>query len=351
MRRLSILIVSLLAASPAAAQLRTVPVQPADEGDSLRGVEVFLFNEGSEPAPAEAPRQIEVTATDGTRLILERVPAPDRTVAPGGFVKLRYVPVGIAGAAGAPTPSWQPAPMAAAGETVMDSSTGSSGAFLDRFELHEPNYAAWGPDDSGIRMQFSFAFKPIVGDSALRHLRFAYTQTMHWDIAAPSGPFRSTDYSPEIYADVPLGDRTRVAFGYRHDSNGRDKGSKDVNRIFARVEQQFEVSNGWLVDVAPMAWFYFADQGTAQDIEEYRGYTGLTAAITQIDGVKLSVTGRGNFDSGKGAVEAFLSWPLSRIHSDLGGYVFVQGFTGYGEWLDNYDVNDTQVRFGIAFTR
>ncbi len=351
MRRLPILIASLLVATPAAAQLRTVPVQPADEAATLRGVDVYLINEGTDTQPAEAPRQIEVTAADGTRLILERVPAPDRTIPPGGFVRLRYVPVAHAGTAVPPAAAWQPAPAASEGETVVASSTGSSATFLDRFALHEPNYAAWGPDETGIKLQFSFAFKPFAGESPLRHLRFAYTQSMYWAIAAPSGPIRSTDYSPELYFEIPAGDTTQLAFGYRHDSNGRDKGSKDVNRIFARVEQRIDIGEGWRLDLAPMAWFYFADQGTAQDIEAYRGYTSLTAAISQVDGVKLALTGRGNFDTGKGAVEAFLSWPLSRIDSRLGGYAFVQGFTGYGEWIDSYDVNDTQVRFGIAFTR
>ncbi|QIG81745.1 phospholipase [Sphingosinithalassobacter tenebrarum] len=346
-----LLIAPFLIAAPAAAQLRTVPVQPASEREALRGVEVYLLNESDAPQPIEAPRQIELTAADGTKLILERVPAPDRTVEPGGFAKLRYVPVGLAGTATPPAAAWTPAPDAPEGETVVASSTGSSAALLDRFEPHEPIYAAWGPEEAGIKMQFSFAFKPFVGETALRHLRVAYTQTMYWDFDAPSGPFRATDYSPEVYAQVPVGDATQIAFGYRHDSNGRDIGSKDVNRIFGRVEQRFDLGEDWRLDVAPMAWVYFAHQGSAPDIEDYRGYTALTAAVTQVDGIRLAVTGRGNFNTGNGAVEGFLSYPLTRIDSQLGGYLFVQGFHGEGEWLDRYDVTDTQLRFGIAFTR
>ena len=70
----------LLIAAPSAAQVRAIPAQPASEREALRGVEVILINEGAAPVPAEGPRQIEVTAADGTRLVLERLPAPAASV-------------------------------------------------------------------------------------------------------------------------------------------------------------------------------------------------------------------------------------------------------------------------------
>ena len=127
-------------------------------------------------------------------------------------------------------------------------------------------------------------------------------------------PFRATTYSPEVYADVPMDDSTRVALGWRHDSNGGDASySVDVNRVFARVEKSFDLGGDWRFDVAPMAWFYVGRAGTVTDVRDYYGYTSLTAAILQKDGIKLSLTGRGNFDTGRGAAEAFLSYPLVRI--------------------------------------
>jgi phospholipase A1 len=353
MRRL-LIPATLLAATPAAAQsLRAVPAQPASETEALRGVEVFLINEGDAPVTDGGPRQIEITAVDGTRLILERAPGPLATVAPHGFAKARYVPVSVAGRAVPPTEQHAAAEIPE-GETMVQSSTGSSAAFVDRFEPHEPIYGAFGLKDSGGKLQVSFAFRPFAENAPLKlgNLRFAYTQTMFWALNQPSGPFRSTNYSPEIYADIPFDETTRVALGYRHDSNGRGElDSVDLNRVFLRAEKRFDLGGDWHVDIAPQAWFYIGQLGTAPDVKDTFGYTSLTAAIGQQDGLKLSLTGRGNFNTRKGAAELFVSYPLARIAKGVGFYLFGQAFTGYGEALDDYRKNDTHARIGIALTR
>ncbi|MDV3458399.1 phospholipase A [Sphingomonas sp. HF-S4] len=351
--RLIPFLLGLSIATPAAAQLRAVPAQPASEVEALRGVEVFLVNEGAAPLEDAGPRQIEVTAIDGTRLVLERVPGPTPVIAPGGFAKARYVPVSVAHAAVPPSERHPPAVIPAE-ETVVQSSTGSSSAFVDRFEPHEPIYGVFGTGDAGGKLQMSFAFRPFAEDAPLKlgNLRFAYTQTMFWALAEPSGPFRSTIYSPEVYADVPLDETSKVALGWRHDSNGRGMtGSIDVNRIFGRVEKSFDLGGDWRLDVAPQAWFYVGKFGTAPDVKEYLGYASLTAAIQQKDGLKLSLTGRGNFETRKGGAELFASYPLARIGGGIGFYLFGQAFTGYGEALDDYRMNDTHARIGIALTR
>jgi hypothetical protein len=353
--RLILLALALVAATPAAAQLRAVPAQPASEAAALRGVEVFLINEGDAPVDAEGPREIEVTATDGTRLVLERLPMAKASVAPGAFVKVRYVPVGIAGIAVPPASAHPPAEMASGkeSETTVSSSTGSSSAFVDRFEPHEPIYGAFGTGDSGAKLQVSFAFRPFAEDAPvhLGNLRFAYTQTMFWHIEQPSGPFTSTNYSPEIYADLPVDDHLKFALGVRHDSNGRGTArSIDANRVYLRAQKTFDLGGDWRLDVAPQAWVYVGEKGIATDLKDYWGYSSLTAAIQQKDGLKVSLTGRGSFKTGRGAAELFVSYPLTRL-GGLGFYIFGQAFTGYGEAMDDYRVNDTHARIGIALTR
>nr|WP_294813519.1 phospholipase A [uncultured Sphingomonas sp.] len=351
--RLAPFVIGIFVAMPAAAQVRAVPAQPASEQEALRGVEVFLLNETAAPVADAGPRQIEVTAVDGTRLVLERAPGPTPTIAPGGFAKARYVPVSIANVAIPPSGQHPPAKIPAE-ETVVQSSTGSSAGFLDRFEAHEPIYGAFGTGDAGGKLQMSFAFRPFAEDAPLKlgNLRFAYTQTMFWALNQPSGPFRSTTYSPEVYADVPVDETTKVALGWRHDSNGRGMAdSIDVNRIFGRVEKSFDLGGDWRLDVAPQAWFYVGRFGTAPDVKDYLGYTALTAAIQQKDGIKIALTGRGNFETGRGGAELFASYPLAPIGGGIGFYLFGQAFTGYGEALDDYRRNDTHARIGIALTR
>lgn len=351
--RLLLLPFALLAATPAAAQVRAVPAQPASEAEALRGVEVFLVNEGDAPVTDAGPREIEVTAVDGTRLVLERAPGPTRVIAPGGFAKARYVPVSVAGTAVPPSGQHAPARIPPA-ETVAQSSTGASAAFLDRFEPHEPTYGVFGTSDSGGKLQVSFAFRPFDEDAPLKlgNLRFAYTQTMFWALNQPSGPFRATTYSPEVYASIPAGDDVHVALGWRHDSNGRGPAdSIDVNRIFARVETTTDLGSGWHLDLAPQAWVYVGRQGIAPDLKDYWGVTSLAAAIRQDDGLKIALNARGSFETRKGGAELFVSYPLTRLGGGLGFYVFGQAYTGYGEALDDFRVNDTHARIGIALTR
>lgn len=351
--RLLLLAFGLIAASPAAAQLRAIPAQPASESEALRGVEVFLVNEGEAPVSDAGPRALEVTATDGTRLMLERAPGPTRTVQPGGFVKARYVPVGIAGRAVPPSAAHAPAE-APASETTVQSSTGSSSAFIDRFEPHEPVYGVVGAGNAGGKLQVSFAFRPFDADAPLKlgNLRFAYTQTMFWALDLPSGPLSATNYAPEVYADMPLDETTKLALGYRHDSNGGGLlHSVDVNRIFARAEKSFDLGDDWRLDLAPQAWFYIGQTTVTPDLRDYFGYTSLSAAISQPEGLKLSLTGRGSFETGKGGAELFVSYPLTRLGGGVGFYIFGQAFTGYGEALDEYRRNRTRARIGIALTR
>jgi phospholipase A1/A2 len=351
--RLLLLLLGLVAAPSALAQVRAVPAQPASEAEALRGVEVFLVNETAAPIAEAGPRQIEVTAVDGTRLVLERAPSPTPVIAPGGFAKARYVPVGIAGIA-IPPADQHAAARIPAEETVVQSSTGTSAAFIDRFEPHEPVYGVFGIGDAGGKLQVSFAFRPFADDAPLKlgNLRFAYTQTMFWALREPSGPFRSTNYAPEIYADIPFDETTRVALGFRHDSNGRGAlDSVDLNRVFGRVEKSFDLGGDWHFDVAPQAWFYVGKLGVAPDVKDYFGYTALTVAIRQKDGLKIALTGRGNFDTKRGGAELFASYPLAPLGGGVGFYLFGQAFTGYGEALDDYRRNETHARIGIALTR
>jgi phospholipase A1 len=354
----------LLLAAPAAAQVRAIPSQPASEREALRGVEVILINEGAAPVAAEGPRQIEVTAADGTRLVLERLPAPAATLAPGSFAKARYVPVAYAvrpavrGNPGAILPDGVGSayagdkPPSPSGETEVLASRGSGAGFLSRFGPHEPIYGAFGLDDAGAKLQVSFAFQPFGGDGAISRLKFAYTQTMFWRLDLPSGPFAHTTYSPEVFADVPVGDGAVIGFGWRHDSNGEGPATSiDANRLFARVTRAFDLGDGWRAEVTPQAWVYLGKQGVAPDLDRYWGNASLGLTLVKPDSLKLSLTARGNPRTGRGAAELFASWPVARIGGDIGIYLFGQAFTGHGEALDLYDRRDTHARIGIALTR
>lgn len=148
-----------------------------------------------------------------------------------------------------------------------------------------------------------------------------------------------------------MADTTRLALGYRHDSNG-DRGlrSIDVNRVFLRATKTWNLGKDWQAELVPQAWFYVGRRGLTRDVEDFWGFTSLKASIYQPDGVKLSVIARGNPGTGRGAAELFASYPLQRL-GGLGIYLFGQAFTGYGEALDDYRQRDSHARLGISLTR
>lgn len=355
--RAPLALTALCLASPALAQLKAVPDQPASADAAARGVVVYLMNEGSEAAVAEAPDTLAVTAQDGARLTLRRNSVETTSIAAGGFARAFYTldrdapaPVAVAAVAPVAIPVTGEAPVRPQEASVL-TSKGTSSAFLDRFRPLEPIYGAWGVDDAGAKLQFSVGVKPFAGDGPLSWLSLGYTQTIFWAIDRPSGPVRATNYSPEALLDIPVETDTVLGLGYRHDSNGEGAAtSVNSHRIVARIAHRYPLGGGWTAELAPEAWFFLGSKGVATDLADYLGYTGLRAAIWQEQGLKLALSGRGNPRTGEGALELFASYPLARLGL-FGVSAFGQVFTGSGEALTDYDVSDTHARLGIAFTR
>lgn len=340
-----------LVAGPASAQVRPIVEPPESAAAALdRGVDVFLINEGRQPAPVAAPETIDTIARDGTALTLSLVRSTADTgpVPPGGFAKLRYR---LAPRAAPPRPV--AVAQLAAPETVFADSRGSTSAILPRIRPYEPTYAVIGADNAGAKLQLSVAARPLGGTGLLSHFNVAYTQTIFWDVLEPSGPIRDLIYSPEVFIDAPIGDTAIAAFGYRHDSNGGGlTDSIDSNRVYLRVNKRFELGHDWQLNVAPQGWFYIGNHGIATDFERFYGYGAVTASIEKADNVKLSVYARGNPATGKGAVEAFLSYPIARFGlSGAGIYLFGEAYSGYGERLRNYNRVDTHARIGFSISR
>ncbi|MFM9827532.1 MAG: phospholipase A [Sphingomonas sp.] len=349
---------ALIAAPCAAQTLHPVVEPPQSAQEALSGVDVFLLNEGRETVPVAAPDTIQTMARDGTSLTLEliRSTADTAPVAPGGFVKLRYrlAPLAPGLAAAAPAaPKFRAPAEQAEGERTTDTARGAVSSFVARFSPHEPTYFVAGAGDARAKFQFSFALQPFASTGPFSYLKVAYTQTVFAGIGLPSGPITSVTYSPEGYAEVPLSDTARAAFGYRHDSNGGGPSdSVDANRVFVRVNKRFDLGRGWRLDVAPQGWFYVGSKGIATDLPRFWGNGSITASLGQEGGVKFQIFARGNPRTGQGAGELFVSYPIASLGlRGVGLYLFGQAFTGYGETLPGYNRADTHARIGVSFTR
>src|SRR3546814_12350587 len=78
----------------------------------------------------------------------------------------------------------------------------------------------------------------------------------------------------------------------------------------------------YTLSLGPRLSFYVGSLEDNPDIKRYRGNTALFAQIGQDDGLRLTTNTRFNFSSGKGAIDAELSYPLDRIvDSSLNIYV------------------------------
>jgi phospholipase A1 len=86
-----------------------------------------------------------------------------------------------------------------------------------------------------------------------------------------------------------------------------------------------------------------ADEDDNPDITDYYGHTELNA-LYRWGGHSLALMGRGNFDTGKGAVQA--GWFSPPLIGPLRGYV--QVFSGYGESMIDYNWNQTTIGIGLA---
>ncbi|KQM86962.1 hypothetical protein ASE67_04195 [Sphingomonas sp. Leaf23] len=335
------MIVLALLAAAAQPQLRIVAEPLASVAAAEGGVTVFALNEGASEAEA-VPAAMEIVTADQVPLKIVPVDAVPLRVAPGSFRALRYriAPMQVAAPPTPPTPT----PVMASGETVVPTGQGQVSGLLARFEPHAPIYGAFGLGSDGAKLQVSLAFRPFDGAGALDGVRLAWTQTMFWAIDRPSGPFRSTNYSPEVYYQRQVDDRIVAAAGYAHDSNGRDAGSIDVNRVFASASYVLPIGGDWQVEATPKLWTYV---GTGyRDLDRYWGNMSLGGAIGQVDGLRIAASLRNPLGSHR-AGELYVSYPLART----GIYLFGQAFAGYGEAIDDYALRSSSARLGVSFTR
>lgn len=251
--------------------------------------------------------------------------------------------------------SWELDPNAKRGVFALKS-------YLDNYVLlanysTSTNQAPFNPDTpNGLNLQkteltyqLSFKMKMLenIAGSPV-DLWLAYTQQSFWQAynRANSSPFRETNYQPELIATLPL--TAKIGdFNFRylnlalmHQSNGQSSTlSRSWNRFYAELGAEY----GKLA-LAARIWKRL-DNAKADndniDIVDYMGHGDLRATYRQ-DGYEYSLLARHNFQTGHGAVQASLAFPVT---TNLKGYV--QLFSGYGESLIDY--NYSQKSIGAGF--
>ena len=187
-------------------------------------------------------------------------------------------------------------------------------------------------------------------------LYFSFTAVSWWQLYNQelSRPFRETNYEPELFIARPVDwqfgpiDSELISFGYWHQSNGRDV---PVSRSWDRLFVSYVFRTGsWYVSLKPW-WRIPEDDGYPitspkrddnPDIERYLGHFDLNI-IKPMGNHVLELLLRNNLrqHENKGSAQIDYSFPINSRFKGL-----LQGFTGYGDSLINY--NDYENRFSIG---
>ncbi|MBA2935095.1 phospholipase A [Sphingomonas sp. CGMCC 1.13654] len=381
---------ALLAAAPPPPPIPLPPLAVSfrsvqEEGEGPIVAHVILLNTVGGPDRPVADTLYAILHADGRDVPVEmKRQGPPVTIAGNGYAQVDYAvarPAGVAGRAvlsvdsgsdgyafalGEAGDDIQSAQIAPPTETAREASAAPvppprpNNPLLGNLSTYNPIYAVLGHGtDTDAKLELSFKYQ-LLGHPGDGHwysgFHFAYTQRMFWDLGANSAPFRDVNYQPEFLYIYTLpkneaGDQLNVRGGYLHESNGRDgSASRSYNILY--IQPTLDVPIGsWTASIGPRIFHYIINRDGNEDIARYRGHQALAFSIGQDQGLKLSTWSRLNFSTGKGSVDADLSYPLTHIWHDLPLYVVVQGFTGYGEDLLDYNRKQTRLRVGIGIVR
>jgi phospholipase A1 len=206
-------------------------------------------------------------------------------------------------------------------------------------------------DNVETKFQLSFKGRLWTTDDRRWGIWGAYTQNNNWQVfnKDESRPFRETNYMPELIVsfrpDVDLGAGFKwrlLNAGYAHQSNGRtDVISRSWDRLFAEVG----IDNGNFA-IYGKAWYRLPEENDVDEnptILDYYGH-GQLNAVYRWKGHSFTGLARGNLKTGKGSLQ--VGWFSPPVLGPLRAYV--QGFTGYGETMIDYNWRQNTIGAGFA---
>ena len=360
-------------------------------------VTLFLPNDSAEERSFDLPARLTLRPrgrTDAPAVVLEATEPRQAQVrlAPGAFHRARYagtLPEGLVGEIvlepvdfkGSPlafttsapevSPSGESPPSASA-QATSTPQTPATGAALDpdaarfasAFSPYEPNYfsaGSAGPTNARFQVSFKFRFfNPNTRTPFLEKIFFGYSQSAIWDLSSASKSFQDSSYRPGLFflddsisqwnfRETTLG----IQGGFEHESNGKEgTASRSLNIAFVRPTLTFPLQDNYFIAVSPKIYDYFEKQENP-DIGEYRGYVDFLLKIGEKDGLQLASTLRKGTLADAYSVQLDASYPLKKPWlGNLGGYLHLQYFNGYGENLIDYNRHvRPQFRAGLMLTR
>lgn len=218
-----------------------------------------------------------------------------------------------------------------------------------------------GLDYRPYEVNFQISLKAQVNQRKLLFtgdaLFFGFTLESWWQLynSPLSSPFRETNYQPEFFYLTPLlwgpyGGTTALAVGVEHQSNGQLQNlSRSWNRVYAEL---IYGRGSFVASLRP--WYRLVedekdDPSDAEgddnpDILDFYGNAQLTLGWKS-QTLELSSLIRGNYSTGKGAIDTTITFPMFGKFRGM-----IQYFNGYGDSLIDYNRFQHRLGVGIALT-
>ncbi len=178
---------------------------------------------------------------------------------------------------------------------------------------------------------------------------FGYTQKSFWQLYAPSAFFRETNYNPEFFITIPVGHIRHfeylkaVRFSLEHQSNGRG-GAEERSWNYAVAALYFQT--GFFFTEVKL-WSDVLDSLKYNpDLMEYQGYAQIQFILPYREHL-FKLLSRNSFSPYR-ATEFSYSYPIT---NDKDLFLYVKGFSGYGESLIDYNHKVDKVGIGFSISR
>ena len=404
------LLILLFCAADACAEYLLIPESNVVAPGAVMGATLYVTNDSAtEELAAVWPARLTlktrgVAAAPDIVLLPEDTKALQLQIKPGGFAHARYsgrLPEGLVGnlvlepvdfvgasvgisasqasiepgsearATQTKSPSGEDKPAAtdAAKSSVALSAIGPSDTdtarFITALSPYEPNYfsaGSNGPTTAKFQVSLKFRlFNPDTKTPFMEKLYVAYSQTSIWQTGTSSAPFYDSSYRPSAFfldEDVsqwPFRKSSRLGFqaGLEHESNGKDGvNSRSISIAFVRPTLTLPFADAYFVSIGPKIYAYLEKEDNP-DIGYYRGYSDVLIKVGSTDGIQLASTLRKGSGKAPYSAQLDLSIPLKTPKlGNLGGYLHLQYFDGWGESLLDYNQKvRSQFRIGLMFTR
>jgi len=233
-----------------------------------------------------------------------------------------------------------------------------------RLSFFEPMFFAVGDgSDANAKMQLSFKlrlYEPVDQTSRdfVDNMYFGYTQPAFWDLSSYSKPFLDTNYKPSFFYFIPStdwrvdGHAVGFAAGIQHESNGKDEPeSRSLDVLFVRPYFTFGDTEDFHWTASPKLYAYI-EKSENSDIAKYRGYGDFHLSYGKNNDWQAAWILRKGTGTEKFSAELQATYPINRWYPGVAGYLMLQAFTGYGEYLLDYNEREPwSVRIGYAISR